>query len=564
LNETLLTANDTGRIVFGLQFGNWLRPKEYGDIKHPVPVDIPRVRYEVLSRRVGNSQPVADPGPDQIGVAAGQITLDGSASYDPDGDELTFEWAQIAGPSVSITGMNTAKAAFTAAEGQNYAFRLTVTDPGGLKGTARVSVTTRNNPQPRILRFTAQPNVISAGETATLIWQVENATEVEITELGKVDPGAGTSTVNPTQTTQYRLTAKNSQGEVNETLTITVQQPGVRVLRFTATPTTILPGEVSTLAWETENADSVDISGIGSVRPNGATTVSPSETTTYTLTAHGRFGDVTTTATVQVTPGQAPRIIRFSASPVEILPGEQSSLVWQVENATEVSISSIGPVEPQGTSVVSPTANTTYTITAKNSNGEVSATAVVGVIAQVKILDFVADPPQVVGGKPTTLKWTTENATEVVITGVGKVPANGSVQVSPATDTSYTLIAYGNRSQANAIVLVKTLPDPNGNRAPVAIAGPDQIIYRNNTALDGSQSYDPDGSAITYQWRLVSFVPDPATRGSGPQQPTITGANTARPVVTMPQWGQYVFELTVTDGSGLFDRSTTRVTFVDP
>ena len=73
LNETLLTQKDTGRVVFGLQFGNWIRPKEFGELKSPVPVDVPRIRYEMLTRtvRTGNDPPVADAGPDQINVAAG-------------------------------------------------------------------------------------------------------------------------------------------------------------------------------------------------------------------------------------------------------------------------------------------------------------------------------------------------------------------------------------------------------------------------------------------------------------------------------------------------------------
>src|SRR5439155_1634257 len=86
LNETLLNTKDSGRLVFGLQVGNFIRPKDYGQTKSPVPMDVPRVRYELLTRRIGNSPPVANAGPDQIGVAAGQITLDGSGSYDPDGD----------------------------------------------------------------------------------------------------------------------------------------------------------------------------------------------------------------------------------------------------------------------------------------------------------------------------------------------------------------------------------------------------------------------------------------------------------------------------------------------
>ena len=118
MNETLISRDNTGRVVAGFQFGNFMRPKDYlegyNGVQHAVPADVPRVRYEVLTRttRTGNDAPVANAGPDQIGVSAGQITLDGSGSYDPEGDALTYEWRQVSGPSVSLAGMNTAQATF--------------------------------------------------------------------------------------------------------------------------------------------------------------------------------------------------------------------------------------------------------------------------------------------------------------------------------------------------------------------------------------------------------------------------------------------------------------------
>src|SRR6185369_6932354 len=100
LNETMVSRDNTGRVVAGFQFGNFMRPKDYlegyNGIQHAVPVDVPRVRYEMLTRqtRTGNQAPVADAGPDQIGVAAGTITLNGSGSFDPEGDPITYQWSQ--------------------------------------------------------------------------------------------------------------------------------------------------------------------------------------------------------------------------------------------------------------------------------------------------------------------------------------------------------------------------------------------------------------------------------------------------------------------------------------
>ncbi len=94
LNETLLGTGNTGRVVAGVQFGNVIRPKEFATVKEAIPVDVPRIRYEIINKqvRVGHTPPVADAGPDQIGVSAGPITLNASNSYSPDGLPITFQW----------------------------------------------------------------------------------------------------------------------------------------------------------------------------------------------------------------------------------------------------------------------------------------------------------------------------------------------------------------------------------------------------------------------------------------------------------------------------------------
>jgi len=302
LNETLIGQNDSGRVVFGLQLGNWIRPKEFAGLKSPVPMDVPRIRYEMLKRtvRIGNEPPVADAGSDRVNVAAGVIQLDGSGSYDPDGDAITYQWNQLSGPTVSITDASTAKPTFTAAASQTYVFRLVVTDDQGAFGQARVTIGTAAAQQLQIIRFTAQPPQIDPGGATTLVWEVRDADEVTISGIGQVNAKAGTYTATLNQTTTYTLTAKNSVEEASETITVTVNRPQVRIVRFLATPASIAPGQNTTLSWETENATEAAIGGIGAVSVNGVTTVSPSQTITYTLTAKNQSGEVSATVTVTV------------------------------------------------------------------------------------------------------------------------------------------------------------------------------------------------------------------------------------------------------------------------
>ena len=54
-----------------------------------------------------NHAPVANAGLSNY-VAAGNFTLDGTGSYDPDGaGVLTYHWRQLSGPTVTITGADT-------------------------------------------------------------------------------------------------------------------------------------------------------------------------------------------------------------------------------------------------------------------------------------------------------------------------------------------------------------------------------------------------------------------------------------------------------------------------
>ncbi len=234
---------------------------------------------------------------------------------------------------------------------------MTVTDPYGAHGAANTMVQTKSNSPVQILFFTATPPQIQAGQSSTLAWNVLNADSITITQVGTVQASASAS-VSPTQTTTYTLTAKNSVNTATATATVTVGGGNTQVLFCYATPTNIMAGETATLNYSTQNADSVTITPQpGKVANSGSVTVSPTQTTTYTVTATGAGGTSTNSCSVVVTvaAGTAPRIIQFSAIPGQINSGQSSNLLWLVENATTVSITTLGTVGLSGTQSVSPT-----------------------------------------------------------------------------------------------------------------------------------------------------------------------------------------------------------------
>ena len=379
MNETLVDRGNWGRAAVGVQFGNFIRPKDFQGLSHPVPVDVPRVRWELLTRTVRNgaSPPVADAGANQIAIPAGNVTLNGSNSYDPNGETLTYEWVQESGPSVPLSGANMASATFTAAAGQSYSFRLTVRNQSGLSSSARVRVTTRAEARTDILFFNANPTTINAGQSSQLAWKVSNSTDVSISGIGAV-AAQGTASVSPAQTTTYQLTAKNASGQQNATVTVVVNTAPTgttQISSCTVSPASITAGQTATISFQTLNTTGVTVSPqIGvSIPATGSFTVTPTQTTTYTLTAAGQGGQ-TASCSVMVnvtgTTGQGVKITTFTANPaISPTPGGKVTLTCLASNATTVSVTGASALTSTGTVVVQPTSDTTYTCVATGQNG---------------------------------------------------------------------------------------------------------------------------------------------------------------------------------------------------
>ncbi|MEM3117295.1 MAG: hypothetical protein QW136_02710, partial [Nitrososphaerales archaeon] len=94
-----------------------------------------------------NNPPVANAGPDQTVVEGTLVTLDGSASFDPELGPLTFSWTQTAGPAVALSGANTANPTFTAplvTVDTVLTFQLIVNDGTNNSAPDTVNITVQN------------------------------------------------------------------------------------------------------------------------------------------------------------------------------------------------------------------------------------------------------------------------------------------------------------------------------------------------------------------------------------------------------------------------------------
>jgi hypothetical protein len=379
-----------------------------------------------------------------------------------EGDNTTLSWATEHATSLSIdqgVGDVTGKTSITLKPAATTTYTLTATGVTGPVVTRTLKVTViPNTPGPSIQAFAANPATIDPGQGSTLSWTVSNATKLTI------DNGVGVVTgtsirVTPTATTTYTLKAENSQGAaVQATATVTVNPlPKPTINGFIAVPTTIRPGDSAQLRWDVRNATVISIdNGVGTVTGT-STSVTPSITTTYTLTAENPQGRMTATATVTVVPN-LPAIRSFSSVPASVPQGRSTSLVWDVVDATRLTIDhGVGVVT--GTSVtVSPDVTTTYTLKAENGAGQVIATATVTVIPKPVIRSFTATPSSINEGGSTLLSWSVDNALRLTLDqGVGDVTGKTSITVSPTTTTTYTLMAE-NAAVVTATVTVTVVP----------------------------------------------------------------------------------------------------------
>lgn len=94
--------------------------------------------------------PTAVAGPDQSAGAGARVTLDGSASWDPESLPLAYRWTQTAGPPVMLSDATAATPGFTAPVGPatTLAFSLVVSNGSQASAAATVRIAVAAAPPP--------------------------------------------------------------------------------------------------------------------------------------------------------------------------------------------------------------------------------------------------------------------------------------------------------------------------------------------------------------------------------------------------------------------------------
>jgi len=335
-----------------------------------------------------------------------------------------------------------------------------------------------------------------------------------------------------------------------------IQAPGIR---FSVDPQSITLGESSVLQWDITDAEIVSIDGgIGYVSAKGSASVSPQQSTTYTLKAEGPGGTATQSVTVMV---KIPLpVITIRADPDHIRVGESSTLSWTSAYADSCILDpDIGEVDLNGKIVVSPVKTVMFILTAINSSGQVKADAIVTIVNNVP----VAEAQSVVADEDTPVSLTLSGSDadddpltyqiisspmHGVLTGIAPNLTYTPTSQYNGSDAFNFAVDDGNSCSEPAMVAINIRPV---NDAPVAaddfVATDEDLpvttsnVLVNDTDLDGdllsiSSFTQPAGGTLT---------------GNG------NGTFTYRPNQNFNGTDSFIY--TVTDGNGGVDTATVRI-----
>ena len=286
-------------------------------------------------------------------------------------------------------------------------------------------------------------------------------------------------------------------------------------------------GDSLTFQWSVTEGDEADVEFGTPTAKDTLVTFGEEDSYTLKLTVDdGNGGTDSDTVVFNVEEDEddsptAPTITSFTVNgedETEVASGTEVTLAWAISgDVTEVTITpTVGDVtgDADKQAMVSPTATTTYTISAKNETASAEPKTVTVTIADEDdsptaptITSFTANGEdegvEVASGTEVTLAWAISgDATEVIITPtVGNVTEDADKQamVSPTTTTTYTINAKnGMASAEEQTVTITITDDDDGPTAPTITS-----FTANGEAEEAEVT---SGTEITLAWAVSGDV----------------------------------------------------------
>lgn len=234
---------------------------------------------------------------------------------------------------------------------------------------------------------TSRPQIMP-GQTSTLSWQVSDADRIHIEpDIGRVS-GLGSRAVKPAATTSYILIATNEAGESRITCRVEVnKQPTVRIktIEQPAVPAEAIEPELPVVS-----------SDVGEPKIVSNEVIEPPVVSSDVNEPKVVSNEVVKPVIISDKADGRPTCHSFNTTRPRIMPGQTSTLSWQVSNAENIRIEpGIGAVSALGSRAVKPAATTTYTLIAGNKAGLSRMSCRVEISERITIFSTDSIHPQV-------------------------------------------------------------------------------------------------------------------------------------------------------------------------
>ena len=163
-------------------------------------------------------------------------------------------------------------------------------------------------------------------------------------------------------------------------------------------------------------------------------------------------------------------------------------------------------------------------------------------------------------GTIASYAWTQTAGTPTVTltSGTTSQPTFPAPTVAAAATLTFSLVVTDNRGATSPAATVIVTVNPDLNVAPTANAGTNQTVTSGVTVtLNGSASYDPDGSIASYAWTQTAGTPAVTLANGVTAQPTFVAP-------TVAAASTLTFSLVVTDNLGATSPAATVSVTVNP